>query len=490
MDPAVESNCIRQDLDSLASSRWCFIAGEADQVRIGVQLIVCLFTVLIVVLSTGCKSAYLNAGSYHSSIVALSTNSPERALAVFPGGEKGTFITDMEKAYLSILQGKPEIDVLRKRAAALDNRMRYEVSKEIKAFFYAETPEGYYPSEHEIMWMHLLLGWGYAMREDRTSALIEARRVGWLLDSPWSEEGHFDDATLRILCASLWSLCGEWDEAAVDLRAAAGLDDSLGWAKALADSGQPRNLLFVLGGVGPEAYWDPEKSFNLLRGLRHVGFRPQGLRSDIRLAGVNSNEVTVARSPDSSRWYERHWQRNNAIRELVEDSHYGNTMLLSSARSAGKVGLATVWGVSAGAAMFAAGAGILYLSAETGGGGDGTGDAALFGILLMVAGPMYTYKVIRSTAADAVDEFKQDLDASGTYRFVRFLPEYVWVGWSDDDIREPFSIKIAGQDALPVQPFARSGNGVLLVFHPDAQPATGGNAAGPASTRSVYHVTR
>lgn len=427
------------------------------------RLWVILSVVLALGVSSGCKSTYLKAGDYQSSITALSSNSPAHALASFPSRETGRFITDMEKAYLNILQGKPEIDDLQRHALNIDNRMRYEVSESIKAFFYAQTPEGYYPSEHEIILAHLLLGWGYVMRDDNANALIEARRVGYLLSSPWSEEGHFDDPMLRILAASLWAMCGQWDDAAVDLRVAAQLDKTLQWAKDLADSKiTQRHLVFVLGGVGPAACWDPEKNFNLLRGLRHVGFKPQGMRSDIRLMAPNNNNIMVVRSPDSSYWYERHWQRNNAIRDLVYDSQYGNTILLSSARHIGEVGVATVWGLTVGSLIFAGGAGIVYIGAE-----GGSGEAVIAGLTIMAAGPVYAWEQIGSTAVSSVEKLQKDLDVSDKYRFVRFLPEYVWVGWSNEELGESLRLTIRGDSEVEIRPFARSDNNVSLMFYPD-----------------------
>ena len=419
-------------------------------------------------LSTGCQSTYLTAAHYRASVSALSSNSPQQALAQFPTGENGRFITDMEKVYLNILQGNPEIDVLREHAVSIDRRARYEVSEDLKAFFYADTPEGYYPSEHEIIWMHILLGWGYAMRGDMASARVEARRVGWLLDSPWSEEGHFDDPMLRILAASLWAMAGEWEDAAVDLRRAARLDESLLWAQTLGDAAQqPRHLVLVLGGIGPAPCWNPKQDYNLLRGLRHIEFKPQGVRRAVELTDRSGRNVPVFRSPDSSYWYVRHWQRNNAIRELVEDSRYGHTVLLSSARFAGMIGAGTVVGVSAGTLILGAGAGITYLSAEA-----GSGEGVLLGLAVMLAGPVYAYDLIRSTASESVGDLRQDLDVSGRYRFVRFLPEYVWVGWSREEILEPFDIRVTGGDAAPIQPFARSGDRVLLMYYPDSQPVS------------------
>ena len=99
------------------------------------------------------------------------------AVKLLPNSEGTTFIRSMETTYLQLIQGKPEIDGLIKYANKIENRLRYSASREIKTFFYLETPEGYYASEHEIIWMHMLLSWGYSLREEYEKAYIEAKKV-------------------------------------------------------------------------------------------------------------------------------------------------------------------------------------------------------------------------------------------------------------------------------------------------------------------------
>lgn len=104
----------------------------------------------------------------------------------------------MEKACLSLLAGKPELAGLDRYAKSIDQRICFGVSREIATFFYAETIDGYYASEHEIIWMHLLLSWGYSLEHKFESACVEAREAAHLISSAWSHGGQFDDAMLRI----------------------------------------------------------------------------------------------------------------------------------------------------------------------------------------------------------------------------------------------------------------------------------------------------
>jgi hypothetical protein len=41
--------------------------------------------------------------------------------------------------------------------------------------------------------------------------------------------------------------------------------------------------------------------------------------------------------------------------------------------------------------------------------------------------------IMTETTEDSVETIKKDLNAAHTYRFVRYLPEYLWIGWSNAD---------------------------------------------------------
>ena len=227
--------------------------------------------VLCLLLCAGCsQNSLLTRQDYPKSQQDFIQGDNKKAREDFPQQrEKGGFITSMERGYLSLLQGRPMTAELRKQARFQENQVRYHVSREARTFFYVRTPEDYYPAEHEVVWLHLLLGWGYAQQGQYTDACVEARNAGSLLTLPWSPSGHFDDPMLRLFLAGLWTMCGQWAEARVDLRAAADMDDGLAWAQALAERERPPAQLFiVLGGPGPEVQWDPEFKANLLRSGR------------------------------------------------------------------------------------------------------------------------------------------------------------------------------------------------------------------------------
>ena len=133
------------------------------------------FLILIICfLFVNCGTTLLTRQDYRFTRTALEKKDFETAVKFFPAEEKNGFITSMEKAYLKLIQGKPEIDELIRYAEKIEKRVRFSASREIKTFFYVETPEGYYASEHEIIWLHMLLSWGYSLRGEYEKAYAPA----------------------------------------------------------------------------------------------------------------------------------------------------------------------------------------------------------------------------------------------------------------------------------------------------------------------------
>ena len=85
------------------------------------------------------------------------------------------------------------------------------------------------------------------------------------------------------------------------------MDNSLTWAKDLAEHDQPpAHLFLVLGGPGPEPVWDPELTTYPLRSARQVSFKLRGQKSRISLTDRNGVAIVPQLSPDADKWYERH----------------------------------------------------------------------------------------------------------------------------------------------------------------------------------------
>jgi len=387
-------------------------------------------------LCSGCSQHnLLTRNDYRESQQAYLRGNAEKALLSFPEkSENGSFITTMERTYLSLIQGKPQLKELEKQADVLEKRVRYHVSREARNFFYVQTPEDYYASEHEVIWMHFLLSWGYSLQGKYESACVEARVAGSLLSLSWSPGGHFDDPAMRLFLAGLWTMCGRWQEAQVDLRAAWNMDNSLLWAKDLAERKQPpANLFIVLGGPGPEPVWNPEFTANPLRSERQVNFRLRGRKSPLSIMDQQKVEVETHLSPDASNWYERHLARESELHEFILDSIYGGKAALSGTMAGSKIVAATGMGLVVGISGTALGAAIIYYGT--------TSDALLYGLAIAGLSIEKGMEISRKEYRKSTRQFKQELDPSTAYRFVRYLPEYLWMGWSDKELVYPVELR-------------------------------------------------
>jgi hypothetical protein len=422
---------------------------------------------LLAALLTGCsQDTLLTKQDYQTSQRKFMQGDLQGAQAAFPQrSEEGGFITAMEQGYLSLVQGKPEIKALQKQAQAIQDRVRYHVSREARTFFYVQTPEDYYASEHEVIWLHFLLSWAYSMQGDSTAACVEAREAGSLLTLPWSPQGHFDDATLRLMLASLWAMCGEWREAQVDLRAAWFLDNRLTWAKQLADRDDaPADLFIVLGGPGPEVEWAPELlTANPLRTQRQVEFKLRGGKSPLSLVDKRGHIIEPHLSPGAGKWYERHQERESELHELIADSAYGGKAAVSGMAAGGKIAATTGAGLAIGLGGTALGAAIIYYG--------GSGDAVELGLAIIVVSIKKGVEISKEGYQESTSTFKKEVDPSLSYRFVRYLPEYLWMGWSDRQAAFPVEVRTAQEIATLKQPTVvnKQGMSVSIAFVPDAK---------------------
>ncbi len=425
-----------------------------------------LLTTLLLLLLTACsQTSLLSKQDYQKSQAQFLQGNADDALLNFPRhAEAGDFITTMEKTYLNLIQGKPQISQLQQQVKILENRVRYHVSRETKTFFYLQTPEDYYASEHEVIWMHFLLSWGYSLQGKYESACVEARVASSLLSLPWSPNGHFDDPTMRLFLAGLWAMCGDWQEARVDFRAAWNLDNSLVWVRELAERDlAPANLFLVLGGPGPEALWTPELKRNLLRSQRQISFKLRGKRSALTLRDSSGYTLNTRISPDASPWYARHLERESELHELILDSTFGGKATKSGAVATTKIAGQTGLGALVGIGGSALGAVIANAGVQS-----GSNETVRMGLVTAAASLTYAGKIISEGYTSSVNEFKQEIDPSINYRFVRFLPEYLWLAWSDQSISYPVEFRTsAGARTYLKQPSVIAPSTVTIAFIPD-----------------------
>ncbi len=441
--------------------------------------------VFFLLLCAGCSSNHLlTRQDYQKSRDDFIHADYQQALLDFPRSrEDGDFITTMETGYLSLLQGKPQTQTLQKQATLQEDQVRYRVSREARTFFYVRTPEDYYPSEHEVIWLHFLLSWSYSLQGKYTDACVEARVAGSLLTLPWAPAGHFDDPAMRLFLAGLWTMCGDWREAQVDLRAAWFMDNSLTWARELADRDNPPAQLFiVLGGPGPEVLWDPEFKANPLRSGRRVGFKLNGRKSTLFIADQHGKIISTHLSPDASKWYQRHLEHESELDELIQDSAFGGKAAASGAKAtaifAGDTGMRLVQGIGAGALVG------LYIVAKADSAIPKTGSASTTGSTTSMTSADYKAAAAIGAvlggiiggiygAAEGYEqgsaEMKKDLDPSPYYRYVRYLPEYLWMGWSDQAVSYPVRVSTPGASAEIRQPAVVNGVSVSIAHLPDSR---------------------
>lgn len=421
-----------------------------------------LIPVLIV---TGC-SGLNTKDDYNSSTSYLASDDIDDALKSLPRGEGKTFITIMENTYLSLLAGKPQIEALAEYSHLIENQVRYKVSRGVKSFFFIETPDGYYASEHEIIWMHFLLCWGYSLKGNIESARVEVNRAAVLLSNEFSAEGRFDDPFMRIICGLMWNICGEWDDARTDFRRALQLDPKIKWLKQLINMEQPpSNMVLLLGGTGYEPYWDPDAK-GLVRGLRGVSFRGTGARSGISLNGGEFESLNLFITPDSSNWYKRHEVRNSELSDVIDDFKYTQKFGVSSGKLVSHVALAIGGGLLIFTLVGGAGLGLVALGAYA-----NSGEVIGAGAAVFVYGGYKGYDFASEQCSKAKKNYRREMNPADRYRFVRFLPEYGWLGWSSKKITPPVSIKSGTREVLLKNSYNIKGKGTTMTFafYPDTE---------------------
>jgi hypothetical protein len=425
---------------------------------------------LLLLLISGCsQTSLLTKRDYVKSQLAFAQGDANEARIELPArGERGTFINAMENGYLNLVQGRAEIKPLQQQAKVLENRVRYHVSREAKTFFYLQTPEDYYASEHEVIWLHMLLSWGYSLKGQYENACVEARISSSLLSLPWSPVGHFDDPTMRLFLANLWVMCGDWQEARIDFRAAAALDNKLTWATELANREQaPAQIMLVLGGPGPDVIWTPELTFNPLRSQRKVSFKLRGQRSSLNLIDQTGQLIPSYLSPDASNWYARHIARESELHELILDSNYGGNVAVSGAVATAKITASTGLGIAVGAGGTVLGAGIVYLGAQA-----KSDDLVLAGFSVIGASLAEGWKIASEGFEESTQQLNQEIDPSESYRFVRYLPEYLWMGWSDKVVTYPVTLRTTSSKIQLARPaLVNQSTSIGVAYLPDVRPS-------------------
>ncbi|XDD41638.1 hypothetical protein AB3N58_09975 [Leptospira sp. WS60.C2] len=388
----------------------------------------------------------------------------DNTITTLPRNERKGFIAVLEKAHLSFLSGGTDFRDLESLCEESKERLRFSASRTLKSFFYLESEDGYYASEAEIIYLHILLGLYYSRVEQYEKAKIQARYAGNLLSGEWSAEGQFDDPTLRLLLASLWLTTGEKEEAMVDFRKATQLKPQSQSIRSFANEMVPTDgeFVFIFGGPGAEPTMDPSVNLNFIRGLRNLKFTTSGKQSQLLLVD-QSKSMQLSLEKGTLGWYERHLVRDNEISELVQDSKYFQLMSATAIKEGTKGTLKITGSILASATIIALGAGIVYVGSEV-----SSGEIMGLGFVTMVGGFQLGRQWIGTSIRQTRDNIKEDLDVSNEYRYVRFFPEYVWIGKSKTKLNSPNLRSNQGPVTYHLTP-AMGKVKVRFGFVPDAQ---------------------
>jgi hypothetical protein len=234
----------------------------------------------------------------------------------------------------------------------------------------------------------------------------------------------------------------------------------------LAERNQPpAHLFIVLGGPGPEPVWNPEMTANPLRSGRQVSFKLRGRKSVLSIVDQRSIIIQPHLSPDANKWYERHLARESELHEMILDSAYGKKMAVSGALSGTEIAVTSGVGLAVGIGGVALGAAIInYVNSA---------DAIKLGLFIAAAGIEEGIKISRQGYQQSTSRLKQELDPAPHYRFVRYLPEYLWMGWSDQNITYPVELRTPSAKIKIQRPSIINHTSVSVSHLPDTQPPCG-----------------
>ena len=390
------------------------------------------FTIIyfgIIVCLSGCSSnQIIEKSEYQSAIDFLKTDNVGMALNTFPKKESQHFITLLEKVYLQLIDtdadgasNTPEFEQLMSISRSIEFNEKTSISNEIDQLFFIKTNEGYYPANHEIFWLHLILGLTFVKKKEIKKARVEAKRISELFARvDMSGRPFYDNASIRMLSAALWILCSEKENALVDIRN-------------IKDSGVPATLIgesstidwdITFKGVGAYPETDTTSFSNKISGFKAIQFKATLNESVVRNESSKGPLVVYPSQP----WHSENLVRNEEFKDVIQKSKYMSRMFKSELEyqslnilTSIAAGTVLVAGVAVGVAIVGGG---LYLLASQ----ANSGDLAiqLIGAGVLVGGSIYEQgSQFYHTTQNKIQSERHDYqDVSRFYRYVRFIPDY------------------------------------------------------------------
>ncbi len=372
-------------------------------VRLCLYLITCLF------FASCANKTLIRDSEYQPVYSTLEKNYPDEALLVFPQKEENGFITTFEKAWIKFWGGEKfsETDIKKVQALSdqIEKRKFVSISYEASVFLVGESEDGYIPSEHEIISLHLFLAMLYLDQNKTDSAHVELKRaVEYLANNPEGKETTFDDAAVRVWLASLWEAIGDRNASDVDLRKAMELSGNKSIEKLIKP--HKRKIRLLMSGLGPRTNWSSSG---------------QTFYFEYKLKPESTSENDFIFS--TRNWYEWHQSRNTKIRERLLSSHY---MANSLGHKTSRVTQKTA-GLAFTGAMYTAAVGVflggLYLAAQYGGVDPESIVYLAAGLATAIVGLAEDLRI----SVDKKIEASKSNEAENlkVYRRIRFLPSQI-----------------------------------------------------------------
>lgn len=365
---------------------------------------------------------FIQKSDYRPVREALQKGQYQKAKAQYPAKNKNTFIPTLEYAYLSLLTELPDLDRLVKMSQTIEDAKTVRFEDEARHFFFKELDEHYVPGEHEVVLFHLVSGMAFAKAGRQKEVCVEAKRAGFYLPGPFIEEENFDDAGLRVLLASLWMICGQWQQARANLKRAGKLAPKFKWAYELSLQQKPPKALWIaLRGVGPEVKWQPKSEAAGRWGLLFV---TQEKKIPLQITSEGqSYPIKVPHATDH--WYVRHFDRDTIPRTVLDEVRHHTKVVLGTAAA---VTLGTVAFLGATLLVVASVVGSVALISIAG----QSDSAEMVGAAVRLSGAILSasFAVAQETtvsgSVQAQNIYNEASDESEEYRFVRFLPSYIY----------------------------------------------------------------
>jgi hypothetical protein len=375
---------------------------------------------------TGCaNSKIIRDHEYDPTMHAFKKGQYKDSIEVFPKKEQGGFITSIEQGWIGFWNGdRAEPRALQKQIKSFEDRKFISVSREAGYFFYQESEEGYVPSEHEVVVLHLLSAMAFMRAEKFEEAKVEARRAGYYLQGMFNEnQPHFDDPSLRVWLGSIWAALGQWPEAQVDFRKAYELSGDKRLLPYLNSVRAPEGVTLLMYGVAPEIHWKDSSPVPEFKSV-YNDLNPE------YFAKLKGNIMFPTYG-----WYQRHNLRNTALRDTLLKSNYmAQFMGTESAAATQKFGN-NIFATSAKIAAVAVGGVIIGVGFYVGAAGNSAEAAVAIAGLGWAAGSSMwnSAEKMRKQNNKSINESRENsLRELRTYRLVRFMPAYIGVSFSGD----------------------------------------------------------